>query len=51
MISYLNLKAIIEHLKAIIDKNKIIEEEISKHDLKNRSTYLKKWIAFIDDLA
>ena len=35
---YLN----IEQLKAIIDKTKRIEEEISKHELKKRSKYLKK---------
>ena len=35
---YLN----IEHLKAIIDKTKRIEEEISKHELKKRSKYLIK---------
>ena len=33
---YLN----IERLKAIIDKTKRIEEEISKHELKKRSKYL-----------
>ena len=33
---YLN----IEHLKAIIDKTKRIEEEIRKHELKKRSKYL-----------
>ena len=42
---YLN----IEHLKAIIDKTKRIEEEISKHELKKRSKYLTKWRPFIDD--
>ena len=40
----------IEHLKPIIDKNKRIEVEISKYDLKKRSKYLKKWSPFIDDL-
>ena len=30
----------IEHLKAIIDKTKRTEEEISKHELKKRSKYL-----------
>ena len=35
---YLN----IEHLKAIIDKTKRIEEEISKHELKKRSKCLMK---------
>ena len=36
--SYLN----IEHLKAIIDKTKSIEEGISKHELKKRCKYLMK---------
>ena len=40
-----------EHLKSIIDKTKRIEEEISKHELKKRSKYLKKWRPFIDDLV
>ena len=44
---YLN----IEHLKAIIDKTKRIEEEISKHELKKRSKYLMKWRPFTDDLV
>ena len=44
---YLN----IEHLKAIIDKTKRIEEEISKHELKKRSKYLMKWRSFTDDLV
>ena len=35
---YLN----IERLKAIIDKTKRSEEEISKHELKKRSKYLTK---------
>ena len=43
---YLN----IEHLKAIIDKTKRIEEEISKHELKKRSKYLMKWRPFTDEL-
>ena len=41
----------IEHLKAIVDKSKRIEEEIRKHELKKRSKYLKKWRPFIDDLV
>ena len=44
---YLN----IEHFKAIIDKSKRIEEEISKHELKKRYKYLVKWHPFIDDLV
>ena len=44
---YLN----IEHLKAIIDKTKRIEEEISKHERKKRSKYLIKWRPLIDDRA
>ena len=44
---YLN----IEHLKAIIDKTKRIEEEISKHELKKRSKYLMKWRPFTDELV
>ena len=44
---YLN----IEHLKAIIDKTKRIEEEISKYELKKRYKYLMKWHPFIDDLV
>ena len=44
---YLN----IEHLKAIIDKTKRIEEEISKHELKKRSKNLMKWRPFIDNLV
>ena len=44
---YLN----IEHLKAIIDKTKRIEEEISKHELKKRSKYLLEWRPFTDDLV
>ena len=44
---YLN----IEHLKAIIDKTKRIEEEISKHKLKKWSKYLMKWPPFTDDLV
>ena len=35
---YLN----VEHLIEIIDKTKRIEEDISKHELKKRSTYLMK---------
>ena len=41
----------IEHLKAIIDKTKNIEEGISKHELKKRSKYLMKWRPSIDDLV
>ena len=44
---YLN----IWHLKAIIDKTKRIEEEISKHELKKRSKDLMKWRSFTDDLV
>ena len=44
---YLN----IEHLKAIIDKTKRIEEETSKHELKIRSKCLMKWRPFIDELV
>ena len=40
---YLN----IEHLKAIIDKTKRIEEEISKHELKKRSKYLMNGILLL----
>ena len=39
------------HLKAIIDKTKWIDEEISKHELKKRSKYLMKWRPSIDDLV
>ena len=45
--TYLN----IEHLKAIIDKTKSIEEEISKHEFKKTSKYLMKWRPLIDDLV
>ena len=45
--TYLNT----EHLKAIIDKTKSIEEEISKHEFKKTSKYLMKWRPFIDDLV
>ena len=45
--TYLN----IEHLKAIIDKTKSIEEEISRHEFKKISKYLMKWRPFIDDLV
>ena len=38
-------------LISIIDKTKRIEEEISKPELKKRSTYLMKWRTFIDDRA
>ena len=41
----------IEHLKAIIDRTKRIEEEISKHELKKRSKYLMKCRPFTDDLV
>ena len=44
---YLN----IEQLKAIIDKTKRIEEEISKRNLKKRSKYLMKCRPFTDDLV
>ena len=44
---YLNL----EELKAIIDKTKKIEEEISKRKLKKRLEYLIKWCPFIDNLV
>ena len=44
---YLN----IEHLKAIIDKTKRIEEETSKHELKISSKCLMKWRPFIDELV
>ena len=40
-----------EQLKAIIDKTKRIEEEISKHELKKRPKNLMKWRPFIDDLV
>ena len=40
-----------EHLKAVIDKTKSIEEEISKHEPKIRSKYLKKWHPFIDNIV
>ena len=38
-------------LKAIIDKTKKIEEEISKRKLKKRLEYLIKWGPFTDDLV
>ena len=38
-------------LKAIIDKTKKIEEEISKLKLKKRLEYLMKWRPFTDDLV
>ena len=41
----------IEHLKAIIDKIKSIEDEISKHEFKKRSKYLKIWRPFTYDLV
>ena len=44
---YLN----IEHLKAIIDKDKRIEEGNRKHELKKRSKYLLKSRPFTDDLV
>ena len=44
---YLN----VEYLKAIIDKTKRIEEEISKHELKKISKYLMKWRPFTDELV
>ena len=44
---YLN----IEHLKAIIDKTKRIEEKISKHELERRSKYLIKCHHFTDELV
>ena len=47
--SFLHLN--IEYLKAIIDKTKRTEEEISKHELKKRSKYLMKWRPFTDDLV
>ena len=40
-----------EQLKAIIDKTKKIEEEISKRKLKKRLEYLIKWRPFTDDLV
>ena len=30
-------------MKALIDKTKRIEDEISKHELKKGSKYIKKW--------
>ena len=44
---YLNF----EQLKAIIDKTKRIEEEISKHEFKKISKYLMKWRPFTDVLV
>ena len=44
---YLNF----EQWKAIIDKTKKIEEEISKRKLKKRLEYLIKWRPFTDDLV
>ena len=44
---YLNF----EQLKAIIDKTKKIEEEISKRKFKKRLEYLIKWRPFTDDLV
>ena len=44
-------EANIEHLKAIIDKTKRIEEDMSKHELKKRSNYVKKWHPFIENLV
>ena len=41
--AYLN----IEHLKAIVDETKRIDEEISKHELKKRSKYLMKWLLLL----
>ena len=45
--NYLNF----EQLKAIIDKTKEIEEEISKRKLKKKLEYLIKWHPFTDDLV
>ena len=41
----------IEHLKAIIDKTKRMEEKISKHELRKRSKYLKKLHLFSSNLV
>ena len=41
----------IKRLKLIIGKTKRIEEEISKHELKERSKYLMKWCPFTDELV
>ena len=40
----------IELLKAIIDKTNI-QGDISKHEPKKRSRYLKKWRPFIDNIV